>query len=277
MKKILLLLPVLLILVGCSLNSNTKSRHKTNIQNTSLRYGVFLSIDNKEMSKLENYDEVVIDAQYFDKEDIDLLHSKGKIVYSYINLGSLENFRDYYDTYKNLIFTKYENWEEEGWIDVSNSKWINFMKSLSKELVSKGIDGFFVDNTDIYYINKTTKIFNAVTNILKNFMSYNLEVIINGGDEYIQEYSKKNDVRDIATAINQETVFSKIDFENNRLLSQSKEDREYYQSYIEEASSKGLKIYLLEYTTDTLLIEKIKEYCKTNHFNYYVSDSIELD
>lgn len=277
MKKILLLLLVLLLLVGCSFNSNTKSRHKTNIQNTSLRYGVFLSIDNKEMSKLENYDEVVIDAQYFDKEDIDLLHSKGKIVYSYINLGSLEDFRDYYNTYKDLIIKSYENWEEEGWVDVSSTRWINFMKKLAKELMEKGIDGLFVDNTDIYYVKKTLRIYNAVTTILKDFMSYDKEVIINGGDEYIQEYSKKNDVRDVATAINQETVFSKIDFEKNRLLSQSKEDREYYQAYIEDASSKGLNVYLLEYTTDELLIERIKEYCKDNHFNYYISDSIELD
>ena len=277
MKKILLLLPVLLLLVGCTFDSNTKNKYKTNLHNTSLKYGVFLSIDNEEMNKLEGFDEVVIDAQYFEKEDIDLLHSKGKIVYSYINLGSLENFRDYYDTYKSLIIKDYENWEEEGWVDVSNTKWINFMKSLSKDLMSKGIDGFFVDNTDIYYIKKTTKIFNAVTTILKDFMSYDKEVIINGGDEYILEYSKKNDVRDVATAINQETVFSKIDFENNRLLTQSKEDREYYQSYIEEAYSKGLHIYLLEYTTDSLLIERIKEYSSNNHFNYYISDSIELD
>lgn len=271
------MLPLLLLLVGCTFNSNTKNKYKTNLHNTSLKYGVFLSIDNEEMNKLEGFDEVVIDAQYFEKEDIDLLHSKGKIVYSYINLGSLENFRDYYDTYKSLIIKDYENWEEEGWVDVSNTRWINFMKSLSKDLMSKGIDGFFVDNTDIYYIKKTTRIFNAVTTILKDFMSYNKEVIINGGDEYILEYSKKNDVRDIATAINQETVFSKIDFENNRLLTQSKEDREYYQSYIEEAYSKGLHIYLLEYTTDSLLIERIKEYSSNNHFNYYISDSIELD
>ena len=277
MKKILLLLPLLLLLVGCTFNSNTKKNYKTNLHNTSLKYGVFLSIDNEEMNKLEGFDEVVIDAQYFEKEDIDLLHSKGKIVYSYINLGSLENFRDYYDTYKSLIIKDYENWEEEGWVDVSNTRWINFMKSLAKDLMSKGIDGFFVDNTDIYYIKKTTRIFNAVTTILKDFMSYDKEVIINGGDEYILEYSKKNDVRDVATAINQETVFSKIDFVNNRLLTQSKEDREYYQSYIEEAYSKGLHIYLLEYTTDSLLIERIKEYSSNNHFNYYISDSIELD
>ncbi len=276
MKKILLLLPVLLLLVGCSFN-NTKSKNKTNLHNTSLKYGVFLSIDNEEMNKLEGFDEVVIDAQYFEKEDIDLLHSKGKIVYSYINLGSLENFRDYYDTYKSLIIKDYENWEEEGWVDVSNTRWINFMKSLAKNLISKGIDGFFVDNTDVYYFVKETRIFNAVTTILKDFMSYDKEVIINGGDEYILEYSKKNDVRDVATAINQETVFSKIDFKNNRLLTQSKEDREYYQSYIEEAYSKGLHIYLLEYTTDSLLIERIKEYSSNNHFNYYISDSIELD
>jgi|GEM_PF-3357762 len=34
---------------------------------------------------------------------------------------------------------------------------------------------------------------------------------------------------------------------------------------------------LAEYTTDKSLIKEIKEYCAEKAFNYYISDSLELD
>lgn len=60
------------------------------------KYGVFLS-EIKNLSRLGDYETVVIDAQYFSKEEIDAFKSEGHKVYSYINIGSIEEFRPYYD------------------------------------------------------------------------------------------------------------------------------------------------------------------------------------
>ena len=38
---------------------------------------------------------------------------KGVKVYTYLNVGSIENFRDYYKKYEYLTIGTYENWEEE--------------------------------------------------------------------------------------------------------------------------------------------------------------------
>ena len=56
-------------------------------------YGVFLSLDASDMDKIEGYQTLVIDAQYFSKEDIMHLKEQGSTVYSYLNVGSIENFR----------------------------------------------------------------------------------------------------------------------------------------------------------------------------------------
>ena len=71
-------------------------------------YGVFLNADRKAVPKLKNYETVVIDAQYFSKKDIRKLHADGTKVYSYLNIGSVENFRPYYKTYEHLAIGDYE-------------------------------------------------------------------------------------------------------------------------------------------------------------------------
>ena len=37
-----------------------------------------------------------------------------------------------------------------------------------------------------------------------------------------------------------------------------------------------MEVYLLEYTTNQKLIQKIKEYCKEQDFHFYISNSLEL-
>ena len=104
------------------------------------------------------YETIVIDAQYFTKRDIELLHQNGTVVYTYLNIGSIENFREYYTTYAELAIGEYEHWEEEEWVDVANPDWQKFIGQLSQELYEKGVDGFFIDNCD-YIITIRTRVF----------------------------------------------------------------------------------------------------------------------
>lgn len=241
-------------------------------------YGVFLSLGPSDMAKIAEYQTVVIDAQYFSKKDIAYLKAQGCTVYSYINIGSIENFRDYYNTYSKLTLGNYENWKEEQWIDVSSAKWQQFLVSLEKKLLDKGIDGFFVDNCDVYYEYPTEAIFEGITTILEHLMEYHKPVIINGGDTYIMRFQQfRGSLIRIMTGVNQETVWSKINFDTGRFSTQTKSERNYFQNYIEMCDSYGLDVYLLEYTTDNRLKQKIEKYCAKNKFQYYISDSIELD
>ena len=270
--KVLALIFVIVLISGYFLikDSNTSTFEKND-------YGVFLNADASSLEQLKKYDLIVIDAQYFNKSDIELLHQNGTRVYTYLNIGSIENFREYYTTYEKLTIGRYEHWDEEKWVDVADPDWQKFMEQLSQELFEKGVDGFFIDNCDVYYYAPRESIFEGLTAILQNIMTFDKAVIINGGDTYVTEYSERYGAIDhIMTGVNQESVWSAIDFDKGTFYEQTKETRDYYCNYLEACQADGMDVYLLEYTTDKKLIQKIKKYCNEHDFHFYVSNSLEL-
>ena len=241
------------------------------------RYGVFIGTD-EDLDQFESFHTVVIDAQYFDADEIAAFKNKGHKVYSYINIGSLEKFRDYYDEYKDLSLGKYENWDDEIWINVSEKRWQDFVQlDLAPSLVSKGIDGFFVDNCDVYYQYPTDEILDGTAHIMLGLKDFGLEVIINGGDAFLDAYCDGyGSWNDIITGINQENVFSSICWDDGSFGRASDEDKEYFCGYLDRYADLGADIYLLEYTNDDELIREIDAYCRDKGYKYYISESIEL-
>ena len=135
-------------------NSSSNSSSSSSSDNHSIEssYGVFLGLDHDDgINKLLNYKLVVIDLQEFNKEDIDKLHEKGIKVYSYLNIGSVEEYRNYYNRFKDYYLGTYENWEDERWVDVSKKSFQDFIiNDLEPSLRNKGADGYFIDNCDVY-------------------------------------------------------------------------------------------------------------------------------
>lgn len=271
--KVLALIFVIILISGYFLikDSNTSAFEEYD-------YGVFLNADASSLEQLKKYDLIVIDAQYFTKSDIELLHQNGTRVYTYLNIGSIENFREYYTAYEKLTIGRYEHWDEEKWVDVADPDWQKFIEQLSQELFEKGVDGFFIDNCDVYYYAPRESIFEGLTAILQNIMTFDKAVIINGGDTYVTEYRDRYGTIDhIMTGVNQESVWSAIDFDKGTFYEQTKETRDYYCKYLEACQADGMDIYLLEYTTDKKLIHKIKKYCNEHDFHFYISNSLELE
>ncbi len=275
-EKIIAILLVLFIFVSAI---PVEAKAATKKKSFKYEYGVFLSIGPDRISRLDDYKIVVIDAQNdFTKKDILKLKKQGHIVYSYINVGSIENFRDYFKDFKDITLDVYENWTDERWIDVSKKEWQDFiLNKLSKTIISKAVDGFFVDNVDVYYQYNNEDIYNGLTKILKGLKKQG-KVIINGGDTYVSAYLKKNkNLKGILDGVNQESVFSKIlDYGNDEFGKNDKEDLKYFQKYLAKVKKNKKKVYVLEYTKDKKLKKKIKSYCKKKGYKYYISDSIEL-
>ena len=275
------LLVILMFIMGCFFikDDKVKTLEKNDYGKTLEKndYGVFLNADASSLERFKRYDLIVIDAQYFTKKDIESLHQNGTKVYTYLNIGSVENFREYYKTYEKFTIGKYEHWDEEKWVDVSVPAWQKFIEQLSKKLFEKGVDGFFIDNWDVYYYAPRKSIFEGLTAILQNIMTLKKAVIINGGDTYVTEYRERYGAVDhIMTGVNQESVWSGIDFDKGTFNEQTRETREYYSKYLEACKADGMEVYLLEYTTDEKLIQKIKKYCKEKNFHFYISNSLEL-
>ena len=273
LTKVLALIFVIILISGYFLikDSNTSTFEKND-------YGVFLNADASSLEQLKSYNLIVIDAQYFNKSDIELLHQNGTRVYTYLNIGSIENFREYYTAYEKLTIGRYEHWDEEKWVDVADPDWQKFIEQLSQELFEKGVDGFFIDNCDVYYYAPRESIFEGLTAILQNIMTFDKAVIINGGDTYVTEYRERYGAIDhIMTGVNQESVWSAIDFDKGTFYEQTRETRDYYCKYLEACQADGMDVYLLEYTTDKKLIPKIKKYCNEHDFHFYISNSLELE
>lgn len=275
------LLVILMFIMGCFFikDDKVKTSEKNDYGKTLEKndYGVFLNADASSLERFKKYDLIVIDAQYFTKKDIESLHQNGTKVYTYLNIGSVENFREYYKTYEKFTIGKYEHWDEEKWVDVSVPVWQKFIEQLSKKLFEKGVDGFFIDNCDVYYYAPRKSIFEGLTAILQNIMTLKKAVIINGGDTYVTKYRERYGAVDhIMTGVNQESVWSGIDFDKGTFNEQTRETREYYSKYLEACKADGMEVYLLEYTTDEKLIQKIKKYCKEKNFHFYISNSLEL-
>ncbi len=275
------LLVILMFIMGCFFikDDKVKTSEKNDYGKTLEKndYGVFLNADASSLERFKKYDLIVIDAQYFTKKDIESLHQNGTKVYTYLNIGSVENFREYYKTYEKFTIGKYEHWDEEKWVDVSVPAWQKFIEQLSKKLFEKGVDGFFIDNCDVYYYAPRKSIFEGLTAILQNIMTLKKAVIINGGDTYVTKYRERYGAVDhIMTGVNQESVWSGIDFDKGTFNEQTRETREYYSKYLEACKADGMEVYLLEYTTDEKLIQKIKKYCKDKNFHFYISNSLEL-
>ena len=258
-------------------NSSSVGDDSKEDNTTKAKYGVFIGLTEVE-DYFTGYETIVIDAQYFDKEEIDDIKSSGTTVYSYINVGSLESFRNYYEEYVDLTLASYENWEEERWVDVSDVRWQNFViNTLAQQLLAKDIDGFFVDNCDVYYQFGSDEILNGLSLIMRALVATGKDVIINGGDCFLDAYCDKGGIwNDVVTGINQESVFSKILWDSGTFGAADEEDRRYFIEYIEKYSALGADIFLIEYTSDNKLIGEIEEYCNKNGFRCYISDTIEL-
>ena len=241
------------------------------------KYGVFLGVEKEDFKKIKNYDLIVVDADYLSKDDIKTLKKQGnKKIFSYINIGSLEKFRSYYDDFKDISLGDYGNWDDEKWVDVKNKKWKTHISKLSKKLKSKGIDGYFVDNIDVYYHYNSPNVYSSLLEILAEMKKTDLPCIVNGGDTFISKALDEKKLKNLVYGVNQETVLSKIDFNNKTFLTSSKDTRRYFENYVKKCKNNGLKVYLTEYTRDEKLKKEIKNFCEKNGYNHYISSTIDL-
>ena len=266
MKKLLFFISfcILPFLIGCTTRQPQE-------------YGVFLGINGNEIDKLSQYRLVVIEPSEFSTEQIKALHSAGKTVYGYLNIGSIEKYRPYYNRFQGLVLSVYEDWPDEGWIDVASPEWQSFIiDELGKQYADMGFDGFFLDNADVYYNYPTEDIFRGLCKILGGLKKYNLKQVINGGDTFVSKCIEKDIALSLFDGINQETVFTAIDFENHSYKAQSEEVTGYFKEYLSKVNDYGLPVYLLEYGADKYLSSKINAYCAENGFHWYNAESLEL-
>ena len=262
----------------------------TGISDTSSdSYGVFLGVDEDSFSVdlFDGYDMVVVDAQELRKEQLAQLHARGHIVYSYLNVGSIEDFRDYYEDFEDICLDRYKNWPEENWIDVTKEEWQSFVTvDLPARIfeMDPKTDGLFLDNLDVYfhmaasrkYRTESEEAYDSLVRILKAYHAAEIPVLINGAEDFVQRLLEDG-MEELTEGVNQETVFTAIkDYRRDRFEAQDEEETEYYCEYLEKCAEAGLQVFLLEYTDDLSLEAQIAGYCREKGFRYYISGHVNL-
>ena len=88
-------------------------------------------------------------------------------MYGYLNIGAVEEYREYYGRFERLTLGVYEDWPDERGVDVSDAEWQTFLaQELAPRYAVLGLDGFFLDNADVYYQFETDEIFDGICTIL---------------------------------------------------------------------------------------------------------------
>ncbi len=274
LRNLIALAGTISLLFGCGISVSQHTEDE-NVSDDS--YGVFLGANREEISALYAYETVVIEPSEFLKGDIEVLHEMGKTVYAYLNVGSIEEYRPYYEQFSSLTLDVYEDWPDERWIDVSNEIWQDFIVSeLGNEIVEMGFDGFFIDNCDVYDQYETEEVYEGLYHILQALKEYERTILINGGDVFVSHAIEMEDAKNLMDGINQETVFTSIDFDTKTYAKQNLDDTEYFKEYLSQVKNEGFMVYLLEYGADEQLASEIFVYCEENGFEWYNAPSLEL-
>ena len=140
------------------------------------------------------------------------------------------------------------------------------------------MDGFFIDNTDVYYHYSTDEVFESVSVILKNLQNKDTYILINGGDTYVTEYlNRYGSLSDILDGVNQENVYTAIDWDSDSFTVNAEDEREYFLEYLQQVKADGKDAYALDYATDPEIIKASKAFAKEHGYTVYVSKSLELE
>ena len=258
---------LMLLTIGCGRASAPRTAYK-----------VLIGAAAEQLMDCRNCDLLVVDAESLTAEQVEKLHQNGnKEVFSYLNIGSIERFRADYEEFSPLTLSDYQDWLEERWVNVAARAWQDRIAAKAEELMAKGIDGLFLDNADIYYQYPNEDIYQGLLAMLKQLNTVGKPLMINGGDAFVQKAMAADDLRQLIAAVNQETVFTAIDFAAGSFGRRTAEDREYYQAYLARCREYGLTVYLLEYGATGELAQEIAEYCRQNGFFYAIADSLELE
>jgi uncharacterized protein (TIGR01370 family) len=273
--------------ISSSTNASAKSTKKSVIKTSKKAankaekvYNWKISLDHSikgsRIEKMKKYKLLVIDAQNYSASEVKALQDAGHIVYSYLNIGSVESNRWYFKKFKSLKLKTYDNWEDEYWVDVSKSRWRDFViENLAASMVKKGVDGFWVDNTDVYEYNKKSRIYKGLVKILTRLRKYNRDVILNGGDQFITPLLK-NGKKDLIDGMVQEEVTTRITSYGGHgsFSSQRKDFQHYYERFFKTMKKAGLSVGVLEYTRSSSKRSKIINYCKKNKLNYCIASDL---
>ena len=218
---------------------------------------------------------LAIEPEDYTAKEVQALKRAGYTVLAYMSVGSVSDERTYYKQLEPYTLRRLDDWEHERYLDVCEPAVQDWAINQGMKFLNAGYDGLWIDNLDVYEEYPSDNAYKGITRILQALYPHGY-IMVNGGMEYMLR-SINQKIR-VAHGVTQEEVFSLITDYSGRgtfgaqIVSESLE----YQKYISKAMGAGMEAYLLEYTRDAKLKEKIINYCNASGAGYYISEDVDL-
>lgn len=223
---------------------------------------------------------IVIESDDYTAAQVKAIKDKGYKVLAYLSVGTIEKERSWWNKYKQYRLQRLEDWPNEYYVDVRKVGWINFLLSRAKALRSKGYDGLWCDNLDVYEYNKSTSMFNGCRMALTQLKKVGGYIMVNGGSDFFDKAMDKGiDLKTMVNGVTQEEVYSRITNYSGKgkFGEQEKEQHKWYKEYMIRLKKHGVQTFLLEYTRSESLKTRIKNFCsKYKMTGYYISGDVDL-
>ena len=245
-------------------------------------YGCYLStkIKAKDLKQRKETGMIVIEPDDYTSAEVKAIKAKGYIVLAYLSVGTLEKEREWYPRFKRYRLKQLEDWHNEWYIDIRRVEWLNFLVSRAKALRKKGYDGLWCDNLDVYEYNKSKSMYTACIDTLIKLKNTGGYIMVNGGSELFDTaMDKGSEISVIVNGITQEEVYSRITSYSGKgkFGEQTSDMHKWYKEYMKRLRKKGVQTFLLEYTRDDALKERIKNFCKKYKMTgYYIASDVNL-
>ena len=235
-------------------------------------YGVFIDYtdSSSDMSEMQGYSTIVIDAYDFTADGIAQLHDRGQKVFSYLSIGAIKRSDGYYSDFSDITLGSCRDEENTYWVDVTQERWVNFfLDSLASVLRDKKVDGFLLDHTNIYDELDRNDIYDALVELVDRLDQLGVPIYVNNGYEFVDQLISDGKAGMI-DGISVENVFTRIrDRKSGRYGMQEPSLRRERQSYLQKCHSRGLAVYMLEYSKSRAMSKRIERYAKDNGFAFY--------
>ena len=218
---------------------------------------------------------LAIEPEDYTPAEVQALKRAGYTVLAYLSVGSVSDERSYYKQLEKYTLRRLDDWEHERYLNVCEPAVQDWATNQGMRFLNAGYDGLWIDNLDVYEEYPSDTAYNGITRILQALYPHGY-IMINGGMEYmLRTISQKAHV---AHGVTQEEVFSLItDYSGSgEFSSQIASESLEYQKYLAKAMGAGMEAYLLEYTRDSKLKQKIIDYCNASGAGYYISEDVDL-
>lgn len=247
-KKYILILCLVFMLFGCDAKK---------VHNPTLR--IVYGMKTKQLLSIKkHYDVMVINAAKVSRQDLTQLHKKAKYIYSYLDIAALNPKSPAFKKLKSLKLMPTVSGKKY-YMNVADKKWQNYLTKTVKSYEEKGIDGYFIDHSDLYEKRQNNTIYAGLKTILSSLKKTKSPLILNNAQALVEKDPKI--LKGIAM-ISQEDVFTYWNHQTNKRADVPEKESLKKKNYLKKMAAMHKHVYVIDFTKKSDWQAVIKAYDK---------------